>query len=786
MKQSVKILLVEDDPSMLHGMSDLLQFTQMQYQLTTYTATNGVEALELVAKHTPDLIVSDIMMPKMDGLEFLSRVRANPNWFNIPFIFLTAKSEKQEIFEGHEVGADLYITKPFNSSELIELIKTQLDRSFKIEQTHKQDMENLKKSILQILNHELRTPLTYVTAYYEMLADIVAGSQELPDVSEYLRGIQAGCVRLTRLLEDFIIVIDLRTNEAQAKIRENSQLIVDPIILLRQTIALYEQQAAKKNIALKLKAPAQLPSIFGDTDSLLQVFSRLLDNAIKFSDGRRNGGCEIQIEVTAVNSTLNIAFQDQGQGLPESAHARIFEMFYQYNRSIQEQQGAGLGLTIARGLVECHNGRLSVQSKDGAGCTFTVSLPIANKSAPETMTIPSEDGRLRANVLVVEDDIYLLNGLKELLSLPETPYDINVFTATDGLAGLEIVKSHPINLIVSDIMMKPMNGLEFLDEVRQNQEWLEIPFIFLTARVEEADKHKGWSRGIQMYITKPYNSDELLNYVKIMLDRHFQGKAIIKQSFEELKSSILDLISPEFLTPLDSVATYSNQLATNVNPQTEQIAAAQDDTMLRNALAGIKEGSDRLTQFIEDFIALAELRTGETATAFRTRAQIITEPRWMLTELFEQHRVNANTRGDEVYIDIDTSLPAFYGDSQHITAAIKRLLRYLSQVADDEEKKEKFVAVTAVDGALLISLRIPTPLPTDTFDHLHKILVDGEEPKTNRSEHDPSLQVVFGYCSLHKCEISLENDPQTGLTIRMALPTTDKTNGQLSNGSITN
>ncbi|MCA9927193.1 MAG: response regulator, partial [Anaerolineales bacterium] len=198
---NVTILLVEDDLSMLDGIKDLLEMAPLEaedmlYHVSVITAYDGFQGLTQAREHSPELIISDIMMPKMTGHEFLHELRQNPDWLQIPFIFLTAKGEKSDYEEGRLKGADLYITKPFDSDAFLEQIKTQLHRSLKLKALQQQHIEDLKKHILQILYHEFRTPLTYVTAYYEMLEDGVDRPAEV--VREYLRGIQAGCIRLTR------------------------------------------------------------------------------------------------------------------------------------------------------------------------------------------------------------------------------------------------------------------------------------------------------------------------------------------------------------------------------------------------------------------------------------------------------------------------------------------------------------------------------------------------------------------------------------------------------------
>jgi DNA-binding response OmpR family regulator/two-component sensor histidine kinase len=562
MTRSVIILLVEDDPSMLDGMSDLLQVMDIGYEVSILTASDGLKALEVMSEQTPDLIVSDIMMPKVDGFQFLQEVRKNLSWAHIPFIFLTAKGEKQEVYQGRVSGADLYITKPFNSSELLELIKTQLDRAFQLRLTHQQNMDNLKKGILQILNHEFRTPLTYVTAYYDMLADSVNKFTDGLNFQEYLRGIQAGCIRLNRLVEDFIQVIELRTGEARAAYEQRAQPINDLDTLLREAIEAKQEQADRRNVHIHYHVESNLPPVFGDRRSLLEIFHRLLDNAIKFTYAHhihKDGDGNVFISTAVKANKIHISIKDEGIGFPNRIQDKIFELFFQHNRGLLEQQGAGTGLTIAEGLVKLHRGRIEVEGQQDVGSQFTIVLPVFEDSTSQTKLPLSQDdgGRKEATVLIVEDDRHLLEGLQELLEIFDGKYRLNVLTAPNGEAGLEVLRKCQSDLIISDIMMPYMDGYTFLEQVRQNPDWLHIPFIFLTAKGERQDIHRGWRSGVEEYVTKPYDSDTLLGLVVKQLDRYFQMQGIHAQNFDALKRSILNLITPDFRLPLSSVPEYS-------------------------------------------------------------------------------------------------------------------------------------------------------------------------------------------------------------------------------------
>jgi signal transduction histidine kinase len=769
MRHSVTILLVEDDKSMLYGMSDLLQVVNIDYEITVLMAGNGREALTLMETQTPDLIVSDIMMPLMDGFQFLAEVQKNPTWLNIPFIFLTARGEKHEIHKGRLSGAALYITKPFHSFELLELIKTQLDRKFQLEHTNEQHINNLKKDILQILNHEFRTPLTYVTAYYEMLADSVNKYADTNNFQEYLRGIQAGCIRLTRLIESFITVIELRTGEAQRTFLRHAQPIDNIAELIEETVLSYQSKAAQNGLQIEYTPDANLPLLYGDPHGLVVVFQQLLDNAIKFSSKRLTPTAGAKVEVyTAVSpNELSIAFQDYGVGLPKHVQNQIYDLFIQYNRDQLEQQGAGVGLTIAKGLVELHDGRIELQSDENVGSTFTVILPIHSEAKQSAL---SDDHPLTsATVLVVEDDQFLLEGLQELLEIYAGPYKLNVFTAINGQKGLEVLTRCTPDLIISDIMMPIMDGFTFLREVRKNPEWVQIPFIFLTAKGERRDIHEGLRSGVEEYITKPYDSDELLGLTVKQLDRNFQMKCAMSHNFDVLKRSIIELITPDFRVPLASVAKYSGEFE-------QQISEARTDEELKSSLQGIQTSSLRLSRLIEDFISLAELKTGEADMAYDLRVANIPDIGLLLYEIGQMCEHEVTQKGLTLTCPLTNALPEIQGDRATLTICIQRLLDIgLSYYRPSLTGNDVQLTAVQSNQEVLLSIQFPFSLPPEEAAILQQHLATEEFDTLVSSNSAPGLHIVKGYVHLHNGRLRLENTP-AHFTFTIALPVKLETN----------
>ncbi len=755
MKRSAFILLVEDDQSMLNGMSDLFQMPSLletvgiDYEIDVRTANNGQEALAIMADNTPDLIVSDIMMPVMDGYEFLSKVQENPEWLHIPFIFLTARGNREEILDGHLRGANLYITKPFASIELLELIRSQLNRSFQRQLTNQLSITDLKKGILQILNHEFRTPLTYVTAYYEMLSESVNRFPDDHNFQEYLRGIQAGCVRLTKLIEDFVLVIELRTGEYKNRFQRRARLVTTINSLVQTAVQKQSDEAARKGIQVELSLTSEMLPVRGDLIGLQAIFDRLLNNAIKFTPQSKKDTPQIFISTECRDNQVFITFRDEGIGFPPDLSGQVFDLFFQYNRGLMEQQGAGTGLTIARGLVELHNGRIDVTSQEGVGSTFTVVLPAFSSSFEKTKTSTAELSQPSATILAVEDEENLLLGLQELLEIASEKYALTVLTAANGQEGLEVLSRHKPDLIISDIMMPVMDGFGFLDNVRRNPEWVHIPFIFLTAKGERQDIHRGLSKGVEIYLTKPYDSDELLRLVTSQLDQYFQLQGIQSQNFDSLKRSILQLITPDFRLPLSAVQEYSNTLVSGLEN-------VRSDEELKRSLRGIQEGSVRLTNLVEDFISLAEIKTGEAETAYALREQPIHNLTHLLREISQSNQY-INSREDvSIQCTVEENLPPIYGDADSLRDGIRRLLDVTARLCQGEGHHELELAANLVDDEICCYLTMPPTISGQELENFAFILAKNDLDPLNITKYVPSLTIAKSYITLNNGRIQID------------------------------
>jgi signal transduction histidine kinase len=365
----ISILVVEDDVLMAEGIADILSLEGYQVE----TAPNGRAALVKMQASTPDLILSDIMMPEMNGHEFCTLVRANPSWRTLPFIFLTALGQKLNHRKGLELGADDYLAKPFDPDDLLVAVRARLQRAADHRAAADAALQDLRSSILTTLNHEFRTPLTYITGYSHLLSE---AGQEMPkdQFDSCLDALQNGAQRLKRLVENVLWVIQIETGELAATTKMFPEQTDAVKQVANSVIKKHASQARSRGLELENDIPDNLPSLAIGREYLVEILNHLIENAIKFS--REEGG-KIRLSAHSKGTEAILTIQDNGVGIRPDALPWIFDSFRQVDRHKLEQQGAGLGLAIVRGLVQTHQGQVSLESQPGEGTTIRIQLPIA-------------------------------------------------------------------------------------------------------------------------------------------------------------------------------------------------------------------------------------------------------------------------------------------------------------------------------------------------------------------------------------------------------------------------
>ncbi len=371
-------LLGRDAPLVL-AVDDILQNLQvlgailMDEGYEVSIAQSGIEALEALEHDTPDLILLDVMMPNMTGFEVCEKIKQNPTLAAIPIIFLTAKSEIEDIVRGFKLGGVDYITKPFNKDELLVRINTHLNLKFArdliIKQNTRLEQLNLEKNeFLGIAAHDLKNPLTAIKGLSEVLADPNSGldKDEILDFSKMI-------LHSSEFM--FQIIIDLLDINAieEGKINFNIEEI-DAFELLKLVSNKFRMRAEDKRIKLNLIPNNDTLHAFADPGRCQQILDNLVSNAIKFSPFDRN--IWIAASKTVDEKYIKIEVKDEGPGISEDDMKKLFGKFTRLSaRPTNNENSTGLGLSIVKRLVEEMRGRIYCESKLGEGAKFVLELP---------------------------------------------------------------------------------------------------------------------------------------------------------------------------------------------------------------------------------------------------------------------------------------------------------------------------------------------------------------------------------------------------------------------------
>ena len=358
-----RILVIDDDAAIQSLTAKALQARGLQ----ALTAGDGREGLEIARKYLPDLIICDIQMPEMDGYETLAALQQDPLTSAIPFVFLTGLSDQTHVRFGMGLGADDYLTKPFTVNELMEAVKLRLAKKAAVQRVSERKLDNLRSSIGQALPHELLTPLNGILGLSDLLAD-ENSTLEPAEVRDFAKNIQLSALRLHRLIGNFLLYSEIELIRSDPKrIAELRRSAVTPV---RETIARVAQEKAEasareSDLVLEIE---DCLAVMGP-ERFKKLVEELLDNAFKFS----RTGTPVRVAALPQGKQFVLAVHDHGRGMSAEQIASI-GAHMQFERRFYEQQGAGLGLILAKRLVEVYGGELTIESIPGERTTVQVTL----------------------------------------------------------------------------------------------------------------------------------------------------------------------------------------------------------------------------------------------------------------------------------------------------------------------------------------------------------------------------------------------------------------------------
>jgi two-component system sensor histidine kinase/response regulator len=360
------ILVIEDAEDVRANLVDLLEAEEHQ----VFIGRNGKEGIQQARTHLPDLILCDVLMPELDGHGVLRDLRREPETATIPFIFLTARAETNEIRGGMSLGADDYLTKPFTRSDLLQSIATRLEKRAATIELFEGKMENLRHNMAHMLPHELRTPLTSIVGYSSLLLDCF-DTLDPDEVRGMLSNIQSGAERLQRLIQKFLWYLDVElTSRDPARV---AALCKGEIWNPSQALVRIAQDKATSmqrlnDLLLEIK---EIPVRVGE-EYLTYMLDEILENAFKFS----TPGQSVLVNTRLVgNQNVLITITDLGRGMtPEQI--RQVGAYLQFDRNKYEQQGQGMGLAIVRRIAEIYGGHLTIESEPNQHTQVIITLPI--------------------------------------------------------------------------------------------------------------------------------------------------------------------------------------------------------------------------------------------------------------------------------------------------------------------------------------------------------------------------------------------------------------------------
>ncbi len=501
MSTALKVLLIEDFPTdaELAEREIVKEFGPCEFRQVE-TEEDCLSALETFY---PDIIISDYMMPRFDGMTALKIAKERAP--EVPFIVFTGSMNEDTAVACMKAGAWDYVIKEhikrLGPAVRAALQEKELRRERENARIEAEKAYRVKREFLANISHELRTPLNGIVGMFTILESLNLGKEE----RHWIAMAKQAADNLNRIVVDLLNFIQL---ESKRVVIEKTAFSVEELVA--SVMELFLEEAGRKGMGIDYENRCSQPEFIGDRGRTAQIVWNLLSNAVKFSKQGR-----IRVETKEKNGALSFVIEDEGIGIENERLSDIFFPLHQLeNPYTKTHSGIGIGLSIVKNLVDLMEGEIHVESTPGIGSRFEVTIPgeftengIGEKQEQQAEGFPLTE---KGTILAVEDEA--INRLFVCTILKK--HGFRVIEARDGQEAIDAARAARPDLILMDIGLPTLDGLEAAKRILQDKKTKDIPIIALTAHARPEEKERFLKGGMVEVITKPYKPPELIEAVR--------------------------------------------------------------------------------------------------------------------------------------------------------------------------------------------------------------------------------------------------------------------------------
>ena len=455
------------------------------------------------------------------------------------------------------LGIVFYQIRKYSVIRILE--KNELKRE-RLEKEKIEEINKLKLKLFTNISHDFRTPLTLIIGPLERMLKNKEGNSHVQKQHQTMYRNASVLLQLINQLLDF-----RKSESGKLKLKVSKNNITEFIENIKKS---FDDLAEHRNIDYRFKSKEANLDIWFDEVNLKKVVFNLLSNAFKFTANHGKIRIKVAVEEKVNHNYVKIEIKDDGKGIHKKNLKFIFDRFYQVERDESSRSGTGIGLALAKSVVELHKGSIKVKSKENQGTCFTILLPMGKKHfsndqffdrIDKTQNVQFSEGvtthSFKEKVASeITDNVEINSEIPTLLIVEDNPEvrvfikeifeeNHNVFEAENGKVALDIAQNNTVDLIISDVMMPILNGIDFCDKIKTNIITSHIPVLLLTAKTSQDSQKQGYKIGADAYVTKPFDAGILEQKVKNLLStrqnliKKFKKDIILKPKELEITSA---------------------------------------------------------------------------------------------------------------------------------------------------------------------------------------------------------------------------------------------------------